>query len=234
MLLIDVFELGVPQADLGAFFIEAVITASKVEAVRGKCAFAVERHLFHARIVARAVGAELATIEVQPGDFLGGDLATTEGLWQGAAIVRAQDWQYRHPLADFKFRIGDFGLGRNPQTTKVIGGLAVAVGRQQLSAGRALATVEFLRVQPQHIHPEAHRTLGKAGLDVENEVLRPLFGLALRVVGVGVVAVDIGVAQGQRGFGVVDETFGQARQRQRQAHAAKSEQHQRAGALCGF
>ena len=32
------FELGVPQADLGAFFIEAVITAGKVEAVRGKCA----------------------------------------------------------------------------------------------------------------------------------------------------------------------------------------------------
>ncbi|MNT06982.1 hypothetical protein D3C72_1416690 [compost metagenome] len=85
--------------------------------------------------------------------------------------------------------------------------------RQQLGAAGALAAVELDRVEPQRIHPEAHRALGEAGADVENEILRPLFGLALRIGRVGEVAVDVEVAQVQVGAGIFNEALGERLQR---------------------
>ncbi|MNY23845.1 hypothetical protein D3C86_1575280 [compost metagenome] len=56
--------------------------------------------------------------------------------------------------------------------------------------------------------------------------MRPLFSLALGVGRVGVVAVDVGVAQVQRGLGVVGETFGLAGDGQDEGQAAAADQAQ--------
>ncbi|MNL52337.1 hypothetical protein D3C87_1755010 [compost metagenome] len=82
LLAVDVLELGIPHADLGALFVEQVFAALEVETVGSECRFAGHRHVVHAAVVARAVLAELAAVERQASDFLRRDLASTEGLWQ--------------------------------------------------------------------------------------------------------------------------------------------------------
>ncbi|MNY32518.1 hypothetical protein D3C86_1667400 [compost metagenome] len=96
--------------------------------------------------------------------------------------------------------------------------------RQQLRAARALTAVEFLRVHTEHIHPETDGALSEPGFGVEDEVLRPLFSLALGVVRVGEVSIDVGVTQVQRGLGVIDETFGLAGHGQGEDQAAATDQ----------
>ena len=65
LLLVDVLELGIPQADHRAFFVEGVFTADKVEAIGCDSRFALHKHVVHARVVARAVFAELPAIQRQ-------------------------------------------------------------------------------------------------------------------------------------------------------------------------
>ncbi|MNO98766.1 hypothetical protein D3C76_905200 [compost metagenome] len=228
LLLIDIAEFGIPDADLGAFVVEGVFAAAEVESVRGEGGrFAVHEHVFHARIVARAVLAELPAIERQAADFGGGHLAAAEGLRQRATVIGAQDRQHRHPFADLQFGFRDLAFECHAQAPEVVGRAAVTMDRQQLRSRGALAAVELLRVQPQHIHTEAHRALGIAGFGVEDEVLCPLLSLALRVGRVGVVAIEVGVAQVQRGFGVIGEAFGLAGDGQGEGQAAATDQAQR-------
>ena len=80
--------------------------------------------------------------------------------------------------------------------------------RQQLCTASAFATIELLRVQPEHVYAETHGALGEAGPGIEDEALRPLFSLALRIVRVGEIAVEVSVAQVQRGFAVFEKAFG--------------------------
>ncbi|CAI8959709.1 hypothetical protein EMIT0357P_60090 [Pseudomonas marginalis] len=208
LLLVDIGQLGVPHADLGALVVEGVFAAAEVEAIGGERGFAVHEHVFHARVVARAVAAKLAAVEGQAGDFAGRHLAAAKGLGQRAAIVGAQDRQHRHPLADLQFGLRQPGFQRHAQAPEVVGGAAVIVDRQQLGTAGAFAAIELLGIQPQHIDAEPHGALGEAGLGVENKTLRPLFGLALGVARVGEVAVEVGVAQVERGLGIIDETVG--------------------------
>ncbi|MNF66859.1 hypothetical protein D3C84_486580 [compost metagenome] len=63
LLAVDVLELGVPQTNLGALVIEHVLTALEVKAVGGERSFAGHRHVVHAAVIARAVGAELAAVQ---------------------------------------------------------------------------------------------------------------------------------------------------------------------------
>ncbi|MNG05966.1 hypothetical protein D3C84_891840 [compost metagenome] len=93
LLLVDVLQLGIPQAHQGAVAVEAVLAADEVEAVGGEGGPAVHGHVFHARVIAWAVAAELAAIKGQAVDFLGGHLAALEGLRQRAAVVGTQDRQ---------------------------------------------------------------------------------------------------------------------------------------------
>jgi len=76
------------------------------------------------------------------------------------------------------------------------------------------ARVELDAQQPKRVDAEAHRPLGEAGLQVENEALAPFVGLGFRrtlvlrrvgLVVVAVVAVHVEVAQLEAGRGVVDE-----------------------------
>ncbi|MNP13925.1 hypothetical protein D3C76_1062270 [compost metagenome] len=224
LLLVDVGQFRVPDADLGAFFVEGVFTAAEVETVGGERAAAVHRHVFHARVVARAVGAELAAVEGQAADFGGGHLATAEGLRQGAAVVGAQDRQYRHPFTDLQFGLRHLALEGHAQATEVIGRTTVIVHRQQLRTGRATAAVELDRVHAQHVNAETDGALGEAGLGVEDETLGPFLGFALGGVVVDEVAIEVGVAQVQRGLGIIDEAFGVGGGGQKRGKAAAAEQ----------
>ncbi len=192
--MVDVFKLGVPHADLSAFFVEHILAAAEVEAVGGERCAASHGHVLHARVVARAVGAELATVHGQPVDLLGGDLPALKGLRQRAAVIRAQDRQHRHPLADLQFGFREARLACHGQAPEVVGRASVTVDRQQLCAASAFAAVQLERVKPQRIHTKAYGALGKTGAGVEDEVLRPFLGVILRVGRVDEVAVDVEVA----------------------------------------
>ncbi len=65
---------------------------------------------------------------------------------------------------------------------------------QQLRTAGTLAAVELERVEAKRVDTEADGALGEAGAGVENEVLRPLLGVVLRVGRVDEVAVDVEVA----------------------------------------
>ncbi|MNN41509.1 hypothetical protein D3C81_1556320 [compost metagenome] len=77
-----------------------------------------------------------------------------------------------------------------------------------MRTARTFAAIELLRVHAKDVEPEADRALGEAGFGIEDEVLRPLFSLALRVGRVDEVAVEVGIAQVQRGFAVFEKAFG--------------------------
>ncbi|MCY1300892.1 hypothetical protein D9M70_504790 [compost metagenome] len=79
---------------------------------------------------------------------------------------------------------------------------------QQLGATGALAAIQLHREQAEQVGAETHRPFGEAGLGVEDEALRPLFGLALGIGRVDEVAVDVEVAQVQADLGVFGETGG--------------------------
>ncbi|MNX81271.1 hypothetical protein D3C86_1129540 [compost metagenome] len=206
LLAVDVLELGIPQTDLGALVVEHVLAALEVETVGGERGFAGHRHVVHAAVVPWAVLAELAAVERQAIDFLRGDLAATEGLRQRTTVVRTQDWQHRHPLADFHFGLRQLGLERDIGAPEVIRRATVMIQRQQLRTAGAFAAVELHRIQTQHIHAEADSALGEPGFGIEDETLRPLLSLALGLGRVGEVAIDVEVAQVQVDLGALDKT----------------------------
>ncbi|MND80918.1 hypothetical protein D3C80_727000 [compost metagenome] len=146
LLAVDVLELGVPQADLGALFVEQVFAALKVETVGGERRFAGHRHVVHAAVIAGAVLPELAAVERQAIDLLRRDLAAPEGLRQRTTVVRTQDWQHRHPLADFHFGLRQLGLERDIGAPEVIRRATVMIQRQQLRTACAFTAVEFHRI----------------------------------------------------------------------------------------
>ncbi|MNZ87502.1 hypothetical protein D3C78_1063620 [compost metagenome] len=151
LLLVDVAQFRVPDADLRALFIERVFTAAEVETVGGERRFSVHEHVFHARVVTRAVFLELTAIERQATDFGGGHLSALEGLRQRAAIVGTQDRQHRHPFTDLQFGFRDLAFERHAEPAEIVGGAAVVVDRQQLRAASALAAIELLRIQAQYV-----------------------------------------------------------------------------------
>ncbi|MNL22162.1 hypothetical protein D3C87_1434940 [compost metagenome] len=95
---------------------------------------------------------------------------------------------------------------------------------KQLRTTGAFTAVEFLRIQAQHVYTETDRALGETGFRIEDEALRPLFTLALGVGRVDVVAIEVGVAQVQRGFGVIGKAFGLAGHGQGEGQAAATDQ----------
>ncbi|MNI19085.1 hypothetical protein D3C73_725090 [compost metagenome] len=99
--------------------------------------------------------------------------------------------------------------------------------RQQLRTTGAFTTVELLRIHAQDVNAKADSALGEARLGIEDEVLRPLLSLALGVGRVGVVTVEVGVAQVQRGLAIIDKTFGAGCHRHGQhSQAAATDQAQ--------
>ncbi|MNE30735.1 hypothetical protein D3C80_1242670 [compost metagenome] len=233
LLVVDVLEFGVPQTDHRALVVEAVFATGKVEAVGGEGRPAVHRHVFHARVIARAVAAELPGIQGQAGDFLGGDLPAAEGLRQRAAVVRTQNRQHRHPFTNLQFGVGDLRFQCHAETAEIVGRAPVIVHRQQVCARRALAAIELDRVQAQYIDTEADQALGKAGAGVEDEALGPFLGLALRVGRVDEVAVDVEIAQVEAGLGVLDKAAFGREGGQGASHGQQAGKQVSCGCGCG-
>lgn len=205
LLAVDVLQLGVPQAEQGAFAVEAIFATDEIETVGSGGWPAEQRHVLHACVVARAVAAQLAGVEGQAGDLAGAELAAAEGLRQRAAIVGTEDRQHRHPFAELQFGIRHAQPAGHRQASEVVGRAAVAVGRQQLGAGRSLAAIQLQAVQAEDIEAEADAALGEAGAGVEDEALRPFLGLVLAGVA-DEVAVQVEVARGEADLGVFEET----------------------------
>lgn len=85
-------------------------------------------------------------------------------------------------------------------------GTTVSDSLDELKGKKIVATVELDRIQAQHVHAETDGALGEAGTGIQNEALRPFFGLALWVGRVNEVTVDVEVAQVEGGLGVFQET----------------------------
>ncbi|MNP76725.1 hypothetical protein D3C76_1740180 [compost metagenome] len=82
LLAVDVLEFSIPRGDLRALFIETVLGACEVEAVGGDGCSATHRHIAHAAVVTRTVGAQLPAVQRQAVDLLRSELAAAKGLWQ--------------------------------------------------------------------------------------------------------------------------------------------------------
>ncbi|MNS38878.1 hypothetical protein D3C72_711430 [compost metagenome] len=63
LLLVDVFELGVPKAHLCGLVVELVLAPGEVESIRGRSWAPSHEHVIHAGIITRAVAPELAGVE---------------------------------------------------------------------------------------------------------------------------------------------------------------------------
>ena len=83
---------------------------------------------------------------------------------------------------------------------------AIVVGWQQAGTGAVGAGIQLHAEHGFGIQTKANGASGKAGLQVNNETLRPLFPLGLASAFTK-VAIEIDIAGAELGAAVFDETF---------------------------
>ena len=140
--------------------------------------------------------------------FFGRDHAALEGLRQDTAIVGHQNRQLGLQGAVAGLGLGETHLAGQPQATPFVYCAGVAVIRNHRAAAVvALAAVKPQAQQTQSIHAHANGAIGKTGLVIEDEALRPFSGLALpgRPCAITEVVVEVVVAKTQRGAAVLNE-----------------------------
>ena len=100
----------------------------------------------------------------QAGDFPGGQHAALEGLWQQAAVVAQEDWQFRQQFAELQLGIRQLQLRRHAQSRVVVRCASVGVAWQQPGASTIRAAVELQAELADQLDAEAQGALGIAGL----------------------------------------------------------------------
>ncbi|MNV54496.1 hypothetical protein D3C71_1466920 [compost metagenome] len=210
-LVVDVLQLPVPGTERTALVIEGVIGTGKVEAVAADLALRhmAEHglHLLVAGFVTQAGRPQVATLHSQAIDLVGADTGALVAGRQQANIAEDQYRQVRLQLSNLQLGPGVTHFQRTGQAAVVIGGTPVTLHRQQAGIDPVRAAVELEAQQADDIHAKPDGALGIPGLDVEDEALRPLLGLRLRVSpdDVGEVAAEVVIAGLQGGAGVFDE-----------------------------
>ena len=117
---VDVLQSRLPQPDLAALGIEAVLRAQVVETVGERPAAPIHREVLVVAGVALAERTHLPAVQGQAGDFPGGQHAALEGLWQQAAVVAQEDWQFRQQFAELQLGIRQLQLRRHAQSRVVV------------------------------------------------------------------------------------------------------------------
>ena len=220
-LLVDIFQLRMPQPHLGALLIETVLGTRVIEAVGGYPRRSPGRKILHIRRVAQADRSVLTRLQPQPFDLFGDQHGTAESLRQQAAIVVAQQRNIRQQLTELQLRSGKARFRRNPGTAEIVSGATVIVYRQQFRTAGQPAAVQL---DPEHGYPlqtKAHRPRGVARVELENKTLRPLIHLAFSGARITEVTVEIVIAQQQVGARPFKETL-----LLRQCRGAKAQREQ--------
>src|SRR5690606_32626012 len=123
--------------------------------------------------------------------------AAAEGLRQQARIVGQHCWQLRQQRADTQRGLRVTRLGRRAELAVLVWRLVVAY-RQQPGVLPVRPRIELYPEQADRIDAEAYWPLGKPGLEIEQETLRPL--VAFRLVGafLPVIGIEVEITQLQR------------------------------------
>ncbi len=162
-LVVDVFQLRIPDAHRAALAVEGVVGASIVEAiglgVAGQLRHVAElgAHLAIAGLVEQAAGTELAGLQRQPFDLLGDETGALIGRRQQADIAEGQHRQIGRQLADLQLGFRQPRLERGTDATEVVRRFAVTAGRQQAGVDSIGAAVELDAQLTEHVDAETHR-----------------------------------------------------------------------------
>src|SRR5690554_3273814 len=157
---------------------------------------------------------DLAQIQGQALDAPGGQLTATECLRQQAAVVEGQHRQFGLQGTEAQFGFADTGLAGEVDAAEIADRAAVVLQREEgtrvavtVGLGGAAARIQADTNLAQGVQPEADRTCGITGLEVEQEALAPL--LALRGGGgaTAIVLVEVEVAGAEGGTGTLDESL---------------------------
>ncbi|MCY1491845.1 hypothetical protein D9M68_256430 [compost metagenome] len=164
-------------------------------------------HVLVVRGVALVVLAQTPGVDGQAVDLQGVQLAAAEGLRQQTAVVGLHHRQLGHQGADLQGALRRAQLGGQAEfAVFVVGGLTgLRVTLEQAGAGAIRAGVELETEQADGVHADADGALGVAGLQAQQETLRPLFLFGLRGAFLAEIAVEVEVAQLQAAFAVLDE-----------------------------
>ncbi|MCY1290568.1 hypothetical protein D9M70_397210 [compost metagenome] len=157
-LLVDIFQLRLPQADLAAPGVEAVFRTQVVESIGKHPATAIDRQVLVVGGVALAQRAHLPAMQGQAGNLLRGEHAALEGLRQQAAIVAQQDRQLGQQFADFQFGVRQLQFRCHSKTRVFIRGASVVMPGQQARAGAVRAAVQLQAELSDQIDADAQHT----------------------------------------------------------------------------
>src|SRR5690554_2236338 len=157
---------------------------------------------------------DLAEMQGQAADVFRGELTATESLRQQASVVESQHRQFGLQGTEAQFGFADTGLAGEVDAAEIADRAAVVLQREEgtrvavtVGLGGAAARIQADTNLAQGVQPEADRTCGITGLEVEQEALAPL--LALRGGGgaTAIVLVEVEVAGAEGGTGTLDESL---------------------------
>src|SRR5690554_4047971 len=127
---------------------------------------------------------DLAEMQGQAADVFRGELTATESLRQQASVVESQHRQLGLQRADTQFSLGNARLAGEVDAAEIADRAAVVLQREEgtrvavtVGLGGAAARIQADTNLAQGVQPEADRTCGITGLEVEQEALAPLLAL---------------------------------------------------------
>jgi hypothetical protein len=138
-------------------------------------------------------------------DLLHVEQRAAEQFRQQAGVVGRDQRALEVQRADLEQAVGDPRLGGQAELGVVILGAAGgAVGRQQPGSSAAAAGVELEAEQADGVDAEADGAFAEAGLQAQEEALRPFVGVVARAA-LAEVAIEVEVAQFEAGVAVLDQ-----------------------------
>ncbi|MNF78157.1 hypothetical protein D3C84_603290 [compost metagenome] len=133
VLLVDIFQSGMPGTHGGAVTVERVIAAHVVEGITRHLPLrlvAQQRLEFAlAGFIAQGRRGQMPGLQRQAGDFAAGNARALIGRWQQTDVAEDQCRQVGLQFTDFQLGFGNAHLRRQPETTIIVSGMAIVLDR---------------------------------------------------------------------------------------------------------